>query len=151
MTSQVPPIITVLPLTTPLTDNPTSGETDQTILISSARLHELESLEKNLPKMIEEAILENKKRNLKLLHEKDKSNPESVNLRVKRYALRHKETLTARRRSKREQIRKLLGDNGSSPLSSLSLRTTPEITTAPASSATNMFLLSSVITVRFDD
>lgn len=147
MTSQVPPIITVLPLT----DNPTSGETDQTILISSARLHELESLEKNLPKMIEEAILENKKRNLKLLHEKDKSNPESVNLRVKRYALRHKETLTARRRSKREQIKKLLGDNDSSPLSSFSLKTTPEITTAPASPATNMFLLSSVITVRFDD
>jgi len=37
------------------------------------------------------------------LHEKDKLHPENVNLRVKRYAERHKDELNQRRREKRKQ------------------------------------------------
>ena len=137
-----------------------SLSTISTVLISEDRLKELEALESNLPKLIEDAIQENKKKNLRRLHEKDKNNPESVNLRVKRYAMRHKKTLNARRREKREQSKKLLAEQNS-PSNPNSIRTSPDLTapgsppsnpsiTAPGSPIAGL-LLSNVITVRFDD
>ena len=72
------------------------------VLICTERLKALELLEQNLPAMIEAAILEHKKNNLKKLHERDKIDPASVNLRVKRYVLKHKEEINARRREKRK-------------------------------------------------
>ena len=76
------------------------------VLISVERLRELEAIEASIPKLIEQAILEHKKNNLRKLHEKDKSHPENVNLRVKRYAERHREELNQRRREKR-RLKKL--------------------------------------------
>ena len=138
--------------------------TVSTVLISEDRLKELEALETNLPKLIEDAIQENKKKNLRRLHEKDKNNPESVNLRVKRYAMRHKKTLNARRREKREQNKKLLAEqNTLSPSNPSSNRTSPDLTTvgspiatlnsnmAAAGSSISSLYSGNVITVRFDD
>jgi DNA repair photolyase len=71
------------------------------IQIASDRLTELEALEANLPNLIQNAILEYKKSNLRRLHEKDKANPENVNRRVKRYAEKHREEINAKRREKR--------------------------------------------------
>jgi hypothetical protein len=76
------------------------------VLISLERLRELEAIEASIPARIEQAILEHKKNNLRKLHEKDKNNPENVNLRVKRYAERHREELNLRRREKR-RLKKL--------------------------------------------
>ena len=76
------------------------------VLISVERLRELEAIEASIPKLIEQAILEHKKNYLRKLHEKDKSHPENVNLRVKRYAERHREELNQRRREKR-RLKKL--------------------------------------------
>jgi hypothetical protein len=69
--------------------------------VSAERLHELEKLESDLPRMIEEALKEYKQAALKRLHEKDKANPEAVNLRARRYAQKNREILNAKRREKR--------------------------------------------------
>lgn len=74
---------------------------DELIMISIERLKKLELLESTLPEMIESAIQGYKKNKLKMLHEKDKLNPEAVNLRVKRYNERHKDEINARRKAKR--------------------------------------------------
>lgn len=71
--------------------------------ISIERLKELETLETSIPKLIEEAITEYKKSNLKKLHERDKANPDAINKRVKRYFERHREEINARRREKRQK------------------------------------------------
>lgn len=77
--------------------------TSDPVLISVERLRELEAIEASIPNLIAQAILDHKKNNLKKLHEKDKLHPENVNLRVKRYAERHKDELNQRRREKRKQ------------------------------------------------
>ena len=69
--------------------------------ITTDRLKTLEALEASLPDLIQTAILEYKKSNLRRLHEKDKANPENVNKRVKRYAEKHREEINAKRREKR--------------------------------------------------
>ena len=69
--------------------------------VSIERLKELEKLEAALPNMIEEALKEYKQAALKRLHEKDKANPEAVNLRARRYAQKNREVLNAKRREKR--------------------------------------------------
>jgi len=71
------------------------------IPITTDRLKMLEQLEASLPDLIQNAILEYKKSNLRRLHEKDKANPENVNKRVKRYAEKHREEINAKRREKR--------------------------------------------------
>jgi len=73
----------------------------ETITISKKRLEELEDLERNLEKKIQEAILNNKKESLKRLHEKDKINPNAVKLRIKRYNEKNKDKINERRREKR--------------------------------------------------
>jgi hypothetical protein len=76
---------------------------DDMRLIPSSRLQELEDIEKNLPMLIESALKEYKTSALKRLHEKDKENPTAVNIRVKRYAEKNRETINAKRREKRKQ------------------------------------------------
>jgi hypothetical protein len=71
--------------------------------ISAERLKELETLEASIPSMIENAIQEYKKSNLKKLHERDKANPAAINMRVKRYVERHREEINKKRREKRLQ------------------------------------------------
>lgn len=51
--------------------------------------------------MIEQALKDYKQNALKRLHEKDKLNPEAVNIRAKRYAQKNREMLNAKRREKR--------------------------------------------------
>lgn len=71
--------------------------------ISTERLKELEELEASIPSMIEKAVQEYKKSNLKKLHERDKANPAAINMRVKRYIERHREEINRKRREKRQQ------------------------------------------------
>ena len=85
------------------------------VLVSTERLRELEAIEANISTLIANAILEHKKNNLRKLHEKDKSNPENVNLRVKRYVERHKVELNARRREKR-RLKKLETEERQTPI-----------------------------------
>ena len=92
-------------------DNPTNMDASATTIatetatamipITTDRLKMLEQLEASLPDLIQNAILEYKKSNLRRLHEKDKANPENVNKRVKRYAEKHREEINAKRREKR--------------------------------------------------
>ena len=85
-----------------MSDTPINAEF---VSISKERLEMLELLEKNLPCMIQSAIDNYKKDKLKLLHEKDKLDPTLVNERVKRYAKKHKDTINAKRREKRKEIK----------------------------------------------
>ena len=93
------------------------------ISISKERLESLEKLERELPTLIENAILDYKKNKLKKLHEKDKSNPESVNIRVKRYVEKHKDEINARRREKRKQKKEQASVNSDIPETTQSIET----------------------------
>ena len=73
------------------------------VTISAERLKELEDLESSIPLMIDKAVLEYKKSNLKKLHERDKANPAAINMRVKRYVERHREEINQKRREKRQK------------------------------------------------
>jgi hypothetical protein len=89
-----------------------TGPTDTNILICAERLKQLELLEQKLPSLITEAIAEHQRNKLRILHERDKQNPQSVNLRVKRYNERHKDEINAKRRNKRkeEKAKRLLAE-----------------------------------------
>lgn len=80
---------------------------DELVYVCTERLKKLELLEKSLPELIEQAIIDHKKEKLKLLHEKDKQNPAAVNARVKRYNERHKEKIAARKNAKRNEEKHL--------------------------------------------
>jgi hypothetical protein len=86
-------------------------EIDMHVLIMTKRLQYLEDLEKNLPNLIDQAIIEYKKAKLKMLHEKDKQNPEAVNARVKRYNEKHKNEISARRIEKRNEAKRIKNGN----------------------------------------
>jgi len=92
-----------------LESSPYENMIEDTVTISLERLQMLEEMERNLPQMIKDAIEQHKKEKLKLLHEKDKLDPKSVNARVKRYAQKHKDEINAKRRAKREE-QKLLAN-----------------------------------------
>jgi len=83
---------------------------DELIEVSAARLAELELLEKNMPELIKAAILDYKKENLRRLHEKDKNDPESVKLRVQRYISKNKDKINERRREKRKELTRRIGE-----------------------------------------
>jgi len=76
-------------------------ENADNVIISTERLQYLELLESSLPKMIEAAIQNYKNNKLTALHQKDKENPDAVNLRVKRYNEKHEEEINIKRREKR--------------------------------------------------
>ena len=94
-----------------------TNTTNSMIEISKQRLAELEKLEQDLPTLIEKAILEHKKSNLKRLHEKDKNDPNSVKLRVKRYIAKHRDEINAKRREKRRLKSEAKNNDGSSVIS----------------------------------
>jgi hypothetical protein len=73
------------------------------VTISADRLKELEALELSIPSMIDKAVLEYKKSNLKKLHDRDKANPAGINMRVKRYVERHRDEINQKRREKRQR------------------------------------------------
>ena len=102
-TSQSTPVYSVNKNQDHSTNMDASATTTATSMvpITLDRLKALEALEASLPVMIQAAILEYKKSNLRRLHEKDKANPENVNKRVKRYAEKHREEINAKRREKR--------------------------------------------------
>ncbi len=77
------------------------SNTIEHVEISVERLKELESIEAKIPSMIDEALKEYKQAALKRLHEKDKANPDAVNLRARRYAQKNREMLNAKRRERR--------------------------------------------------
>jgi hypothetical protein len=89
-----------------------TNDTDKNVLICAERLKELELLESKLPTLISEAIAEHQRNKLRILHERDKQNPQSVNLRVKRYNERHKDEINAKRRNKRreEKAKRLMAE-----------------------------------------
>jgi hypothetical protein len=77
------------------------SNTIELVEISADRLEQLEKLESQIPTMIQDALKEYKQAALRRLHEKDKANPEAVNLRARRYAQKNREILNAKRREKR--------------------------------------------------
>lgn len=80
---------------------------DIPVLIMSKRLEILENLEKNIPQLIQQAITDYKQAKLKMLHEKDKQNPDAVNARVRRYNEKHKHEISARKIEKRNEAKRL--------------------------------------------
>jgi hypothetical protein len=81
----------------------TSNISDCVLNISADRLAYLESIEKSLPELINNALKEHKINTLKKLHEHDKLHPEAVNIRARRYAQKNREVINAKRREKRLQ------------------------------------------------
>ena len=128
---------------------PAIDETEPTVFISIERLRELEAIEKRIPTLIEKAIQDHKKEKLKLLHERDKLDPSLVNLRVKRYAAKHKEEINAKRRAKRkEAAQKISGSVGST--STVSVVTAEDPSGSASASAAYRRTLST-LTVSFDE
>jgi len=75
---------------------------ERTVTISKRRFEELEELERKLPLLLEEARTAYKASRLQQLREKDKADLNLVRARVRRYAEKHRDTINARRRQKRE-------------------------------------------------
>ena len=98
-----------------------SSTQSEVIQISSERLKALEAIEASIPDLIQNAILEYKKSNLRRLHEKDKANPENVNKRVKRYAEKHREEINAKRREKRRLLKAAAAGASAAPVSTPTL------------------------------
>jgi hypothetical protein len=77
----------------------------ETTVVPTKRLIELEELERNVPLLIqtaiERAILQYKEERLKKLREKDKADVTLARERARRYADKHRESINARRRTKR--------------------------------------------------
>lgn len=79
--------------------------------------------------MIEDAVQDYKKSSLKRLHDRDKLNPDAINARVKRYVEKHRESINARRRDKRQNQKKVLTPVPTiAPESSVSSVETPKLT-----------------------
>jgi len=76
---------------------------EHTVTISKKRFEELEELERKLPLLLEEARTAYKVSRLQQLREKDKADLNLVRARVRRYAEKHRDTINARRRQKRDK------------------------------------------------
>jgi hypothetical protein len=76
---------------------------NELVSVPSDRYAELEALEKSVPEKIQEAIALYKKESLRKLHERDKSDPESVKLRMQRYIAKNRDKINERRREKRRK------------------------------------------------
>lgn len=140
----------VIPSSSPSpASSPVLEEAEPTVFISIERLRELEAIEKRIPTLIEKAIQDHKKEKLKLLHERDKLDPSLVNLRVKRYAAKHKEEINAKRRAKRKEAAAGAARSvGSS--STLSVVTAEDPSGSASASAAYRRTLST-LTVSFDE
>lgn len=121
---------------------------DPVVFISIERLRELEAMEQRIPTLIEKAIQDHKKEKLKLLHERDRLDPTAVNLRVKRYALKHRDEINAKRRLKRKEAAiALIQPTAGTPHDG---RASVERGEDPAPAATYHRIVST-LTVRFDE
>ena len=128
---------------------------DEHVSISAERFAELEALEKSIPNRVQEAILQYKKDSLKKLHERDKSNPESVKLRMKRYIAKNRDKINERRREKRrkEPLENAINSANQVNVSindMFSMLSTSKIQTSGILD-NGVFLENSDMTVRFDD
>ena len=144
---------------------PTNQHANELISISSDRYAELEALEKSVPEKIQEAIALYKKESLRKLHERDKSDPESVKLRMQRYIAKNRDKINERRREKRrkEQLETgtlqmgTIGPMGPmGPMGSItdmfaSLIDASKNTLATFNGTLNPNSTNSDMTVRFDD
>ena len=125
------------------------------------RYAELEKLELGLPGMIEEAIKEYKRNSLKRLHERDKENPESVKKRVQRYIEKNRDKINERRREKRKEQKRILDANQRQTTAAMivdmfgsgqeNFKNIIAKTVRPVLPTNGPYILSSDITVRFDD
>jgi hypothetical protein len=95
------------------------------IEISIERLRELEALEASIPDMIDSALKDYKQNALKRLHERDKANPEAVNMRAKRYAEKNRELLNAKRREKRQLLKAKQTTSSARPSSTIEIVKAP--------------------------
>ena len=131
--------------------SPALEEAEPTVFISIERLRELEAIEKRIPTLIEKAIQDHKKEKLKLLHEWDKLDPSLVNLRVKRYAMKHKDEINAKRRAKRKEAAAgtAVGAARSVSATSIVTQSTVEDPSSVGSAAYRRTL--STLTVSFDE
>ena len=141
---------------------PMNQHANELISISSDRYAELEALERSVPEKIQEAIASYKKESLRKLHERDKSDPESVKLRMQRYIAKNRDKINERRREKRrkEQLETgtlqmgTIGPMG--PMGSItdmfaSLTDASKNTLATFNGTLNPNSTNSDMTVRFDD
>lgn len=134
---------------------PNQDRANELVSVPSDRYAELEALERSVPEKIQEAIASYKKESLRKLHERDKSDPESVKLRMQRYIAKNRDKINERRREKR---RKEQLEVGTMPISTTSNTITDMFASLAAdSSKVNMngTLLPNGtnfdMTVRFDD
>lgn len=128
---------------------------DEHVSISAERFAELEALEKSIPDRVQEAILQYKKDSLKKLHERDKSNPESVKLRMQRYIAKNRDKINERRREKR---RKEPLENATASANQVNVSINDMFSILSTSKIqgggivdNGLFLENSDMTVRFDD
>ena len=121
---------------------PTTISNEQ-VSVSADRFAELEALEASIPNRVQEAILQYKRDSLKKLHDRDKSDPESVKLRMQRYIAKNRDKINERRREKRRKEQ---------------LETTTNIIVndvfaalTPSKNVNDTYVPNSDMTVRFDD
>jgi hypothetical protein len=114
-------------------------ENNHRIAIRPSRLKELQELESSMPELIEKALVEMNQKKLAALREKDKSNPEAVKARVKKYNERHREEINARRREQWASKKAATPSSGSSTTGSYispGSRSTASSSTSATSSST---------------
>ena len=75
---------------------------EDVVLVPKRRLMELEELERRFPHLMEEAKKAYTAERLHQLRERDKADVKLVQARVQRYLEKHRDTVNARRRQKRE-------------------------------------------------
>ena len=140
----------------------TNQDPNEIVKVPVERYAELEKLELGLPGMIEEAIKEYKRNSLKRLHERDKDNPESVKKRVQRYIEKNRDKINERRREKRKEQKRILDANQRQTTAAMivdmfgssgqeNFKNVIAKTVRPALPTNGPYILSSDITVRFDD
>lgn len=112
--------------------------------ITRERLEHLLKLEASLPKMIEEAVQEYKKSSLRRLHEIDKQNPEAINARVKRYVEKHRESINARRREKRQKLKNI--NSKENIIVEKAVEEPPKIVLSPSPSPTILSHVTTIVT-----
>jgi hypothetical protein len=80
-----------------------SEEGKEMVLIPKKELERLRKIELDLPVVIEQAKMEERKDALVRLHQRDKENPEQARERAKKYYHLHKDEIKARRVLKKQE------------------------------------------------
>lgn len=87
-------------------------EENRRIAIRATRLEVLQTLEREMPELIEKAMNELNKKKLESLRERDKTNPDAVKARTKKYVETHREEINARRRERYQTQKACAGAGG---------------------------------------